>query len=243
LSHSKDKAGTVRGAVAVVGVGALGGAAALELAAAGVERILLVDGDRVEISNLHRQLLTSADDVGKPKTEVAARKLSELHPGVTIETCCGRLDAEGAARVLDGYDFVIDATDDPATKFLLNDWCVRAGVPLSYAGVVALGGQMMTIVPGESTCLRCLFPEAPDEADVPTCRQAGILGPLAGILGALQAREAVKALTGRGELLTDRLLTIDAETLATRIALLRRSPACPVCAPRAHVEKEGDRIS
>jgi molybdopterin/thiamine biosynthesis adenylyltransferase len=224
-----DKEAENRG-VLVVGVGGLGAAAALELASGGVRRIGLVDPDRVELSNLHRQLLHGPSDVGCAKTESAAAKLVTLHPEVTVDARPRRLDSDCADAILAGYDFVIDATDHPPTKFLLNDRCVKAGKPFVYAGVVGFTGQMMTVLPGETACLRCLFPQPPDETEVASCAGAGILGPLAALVGTLQGIEALKYLGGAGDLVADRLLTIDARTLRMREVALRRSPACPVCA-------------
>ena len=217
----------------VVGVGGLGAAAARELANRGIGRIGLVDGDRVELSNLHRQLLHGPGDVGRPKAEIASEALRALHPALEIEARTVRLDASNVETMIGGYDFVIDATDDVPTKFLLNDACVLAGKPFVYAGVAGTSGQLMTVLPGESACLRCLFPETPDEDEVGSCQAAGILGPLAALVGTFEAIEAVKYLSGDGELAADRLLTIDARSLRVREIPLRRSPGCPACAPRA----------
>jgi len=215
--------------VLIVGVGGLGAAAALELARQGALRIGLVDGDRVEASNLHRQLLHGPADLGRPKVEVAAEKLRKLRPSLEIETHAARLTAGDVGARIAAYGFVIDATDHAPTKFLLNDACVRAGKPFVYAGVVGLRGQLLTVLPRESACLRCLFPEAPAEDETASCQDAGILGPLVGLVGALEAREAVKCLTGAGTPASDRLLTIDAASLRIREVPLRRSLACPLC--------------
>jgi molybdopterin-synthase adenylyltransferase len=217
----------------VVGVGGLGAAAAIELVLNGIDRIGLVDGDRVELSNLHRQLLHGAADIGRPKAEVAAQKLAAIRPSLRVEVHAERLGAANADEILGAYDFVVDATDDILTKFLLNDTCVRGELPLVHAGVVGLRGQLMTILPHKSACLRCLFPEPPAEDESASCQQAGILGPLAGMVGALEGREAVKYLSGSGNLAADRLITIDARTLRMRDVPLRRSPHCPICGLRA----------
>jgi molybdopterin-synthase adenylyltransferase len=221
--------------VAVVGVGGLGAAAAIELVVNRIDRIGLVDGDRVELSNLHRQLLHGAADIGRPKAEVAAQKLTAIRPSLRIDVHAERLSTANAEEILGAYDFVIDATDDVPTKFLLNDVCVRGDTPLVHAGVVGLRGQLMTILPRRTACLRCLFPEPPAEDEGASCQQAGILGPLAGMVGALEGREAVKYLSGAGDLAADRLITIDARTLRIRSVPLRRSPHCPVCGPRATI--------
>jgi len=213
----------------VVGVGGLGVAAAVELASGGVERIGLVDGDRVELSNLHRQLLHGAADIGRPKAVVAAEKLVALRPALHVEPHVERITAANATALLGGYDFVIDATDDTLAKFLLNDVCVRSGKPLVYAGVVGLRGQLLTILPHRTACLRCLFPEPPSDDEVTTCQQAGILGPLAALIGALEAREAVSYLTGASLGAAGRLLTIDAATLRVRAVAVPRADGCPLC--------------
>lgn len=222
--------------MAVVGVGGLGIAASLELASAGFERIGLVDGDRVEISNLHRQLLHGPADIGRPKAEAAAVKLASLSSRMAIDVHARRLEAANAEEILQPYDFVIDATDNAATKFLLNDVCVLGGKPLVHAGVVGLYGQLMTILPRETACLRCLFPEPPAEDEVASCQQAGILGCLAAAIGALEAREAVKYFSGEGLLAADRLITIDARCFRVREVPVRRSASCPLCGPRPTIE-------
>jgi molybdopterin-synthase adenylyltransferase len=190
----------------------------------------------VELSNLHRQLLHGAADIGRPKAEVAAQKLATIRPSLQIDLHVERLTAANAEEILQGYDFVIDATDDAPAKFLLNDACVLDAKPLVHAGVVGLRGQLMTILPRQSACLRCLFPELPTTDEITSCQQAGILGPLAGMIGALEGREAVKYLSGAGDLAADRLITIDARTLRMREVPLRRSPRCPTCGPRATIE-------
>jgi molybdopterin/thiamine biosynthesis adenylyltransferase len=215
--------------VLVVGVGGLGAGAAPELASRGIGRIGLVDGDRVELSNLHRQLLHGSRDIGRAKAETASATLRSRYPTLAVEARPERLDAENVQTTIAGYDFVIDATDDAPTKFLLNDACVLAGKPFVYAGVVGMNGQLMTILPGETACLRCLFPETPDADEVASCEAAGILGPLAALVGALEAIEAVKYLSGSGELAANRLLTIDARSLQVREIPLRRSAGCPAC--------------
>jgi molybdopterin/thiamine biosynthesis adenylyltransferase len=220
--------------VLVVGVGALGCPAARTLAAGGVGTLVLVDPDRVELSNLHRQPLYGSEAIGRCKVESAAETLRQEFPGLRVEAHARRLDAGNLPAFFAAADFVIDCTDGAVTKFLINDGAVRAGTPFSHAGVLGLIGQTMTVRPGVSACLRCLFPESPAEADTVSCRDAGIIGAVAGIVGTLQAGEALKHLTGVGEPLTDRLLTIDARTGRWRLVRLARNPRCPICAaPRA----------
>lgn len=213
----------------VVGVGALGCPAARTLAAAGVGTLVLVDPDRVELSNLHRQPLYRADAIGRLKVESAADALRAAFPGVRLETHACRLDAGNLPGFFAAADFVVDATDGAETKFLINDGAVRCGTPFSHAGILGFLGQTMTVLPGRSACLRCLFPEPPSADETVSCRDAGVVGALAGVVGAIQAGEAIKHLTGRGEPLANRLLTIDALSGAWRRIALTRSSRCPVC--------------
>lgn len=218
-----------RASVLIVGVGALGCAAAEALAAAGVGRLGLVDPDTVERSNLHRQLLHRTADVGRPKVESAAEKLAARYETVTLAPVMVRLDDSNADVLLSGHDCVVDATDGVATKFVVNDAAVRCGRPLVHGGIVRFLGQLMTILPGRSACYRCLFGAPPEASDVPSCQEAGVLGSLAGTIGLLQAAEAIRYLTGIGTLLTDRLLTYDALAGRWRQVRLRRNPACSAC--------------
>jgi adenylyltransferase/sulfurtransferase len=225
-----EKNGRVRnGKVLVVGVGGLGCPAALTLAQAGVGTIGLIDPDVVDLSNLQRQILHATPDIGRPKVDSAREKLLRINPTLAVVTYHQRLSADNLRSIFRGYDFVIDGTDGVATKFLVNDGAVLLGKPFSYAGIVQFHGQVLTVWPGRSTCLRCLFPEIPSADDVPTCQESGIIGSLAGSIGILQATEALKYLTGEGELLTDRLLTYDALTLRWREVRVRRSRHCPLC--------------
>ena len=218
-----------RASVLIVGVGALGCAAAEALAAAGVGRLGLVDPDTVERSNLHRQLLHRTADVGRPKVESAAEKLAARYETVALAPVMVRLDDSNADVLLSGHDCVVDATDGVATKFVVNDAAVRCGRPLVHGGIVRFLGQLMTILPGRSACYRCLFGAPPEASDVPSCQEAGVLGSLAGTIGLLQAAEAIRYLTGIGTLLTDRLLTYDALAGRWRQVRLRRNPACTAC--------------
>ncbi len=219
--------------VLVVGVGALGCPAALHLAAAGVGTLVLIDPDRVELSNLHRQILHRTGAVGMSKVASATARLRERFPTVRIEPHDGTLSEGNLPELFGAADFVIDATDGVAAKFLINDGAVRCGRPFSHAGVLGFVGQTMTILPGRTTCYRCLFPAPPPPGDVPSCQEAGVVGGIAGVIGSLQAGEAIKYLTGHGELLTDRLLTYDALSGRWRRVRLARNPRCPVCAPPA----------
>ncbi|MBI3797831.1 MAG: HesA/MoeB/ThiF family protein [Deltaproteobacteria bacterium] len=217
------------GKVLIVGVGGLGSPAALALALAGVGTIGLIDPDAVELSNLQRQIVHQTADLGRPKVVSAREKLLRLNSAVEVITHHERLQAENLPRLFHPYDFVIDATDGVATKFLINDGAVLLGKPFSYAGIVQFSGQTLTVLPRQTTCLRCLFPDIPSADDVPTCQEAGIIGSLAGSLGMVQAAEAVKYLSGDGELLTDRLLTYEALAPRWRAVTVKRNPRCPLC--------------
>ncbi|HJY81131.1 MAG TPA: HesA/MoeB/ThiF family protein [Candidatus Binatia bacterium] len=217
------------GKVLVVGVGGLGSPAALALTLAGVRTIGLIDPDVVELSNLQRQILHQTLDLGRPKVVSAQEKLLRLNPAATVIAHHERLQAENLPRLFRAYDFILDATDGVATKFLINDGAVLLGKPFSYGGIVQFTGQTLTVLPRQTTCLRCLFPEIPSADDIPTCQEAGIIGSLAGSLGLIQATEAVKYLDGDRELLTNRLLTYDALALRWRAVTVKQNPRCPLC--------------
>lgn len=230
--RTNNEAGSARvreGKVLVVGVGGLGSPAAFALALAGVGTLGLVDADRVELSNLQRQILHFTPDIGKPKVDSAKEKIQKLNPSITVVTYNERLHAGNLADIFASYDFIIDGTDGVATKFLINDGAVLLNKPLAHAGIVQFHGQALTVLPHRTTCLRCLFPVPPHPDENPTCQEAGVLGSLAGSLGGVQAAEAVKYLSGAGELLTDRLLTYDALALRWREVRVRPSPHCPLC--------------
>jgi len=222
-------------AILIIGAGGLGCPAALALVRSGFRRLILCDGDVVEPSNLHRQILLLPGDLGRNKAETAARRLREIDPAAIIDVHRERLTAETARSLLSKCDFVIDATDSAPSKFLVNDACVLFGKPFAHAGVVGFEGQLLTVLPGESACLRCIFPEPPAPGEVASCTEAGILGPLAGIAGALQAEEALRLLRGETPRFVDRLFTIDLVTPRFRPVAVRRSPDCPVCGPSATI--------
>ncbi|MDR1039815.1 MAG: HesA/MoeB/ThiF family protein [Deltaproteobacteria bacterium] len=217
------------GSVLVVGAGGLGSPAALYLAAAGVGVLGVADGDAVDLSNLQRQIAHSAADVGRPKALSAKEAISALNPEIEVRAFEGRLTAANVMEAIAGYDFVLDGTDNFAAKFLINDACVIASKPFSHAGIIRWRGQLMTWVPGKGPCYRCVFKAPPPPSAVPTCREAGVVGALAGVIGCLQAMEAIKFLTGAGELLTGRLLTYDALANDFRKVSLPPRPSCPVC--------------
>ena len=187
---------TAEPGILIVGVGGLGVPAAMAAVRAGVRRLGLIDPDPVELSNLHRQVIYTVSDIGSPKVTTAQRRLRVTHPEVQIETHHCELDSSNARSLIESYDFTIDATDNPLTKFLINDVCVALKRPFAYGGVLGMTGQAMTILPGRSACLRCLFEEPPEENELASCRDAGIIGPIAGAIGEAQAAEASRYLGG-----------------------------------------------
>ncbi len=217
------------GKVLIIGMGGLGSPAALYLAAAGVGTIGIADADRVELSNLQRQVIHFTSDLDRPKVESAAEKMRAINPDITVKTYCEYIQAANIGPIIADYDFVIDAADNFATKFLINDACVMAGKPFSHGGILRFHGQTMTFLPGQSACYRCIFPVAPPRGSTPSCSQAGVLGVVAGILGTIQAAEALKFITKTGTLLADALLTFDARTMLFRKVEIRRNAQCPVC--------------
>jgi adenylyltransferase/sulfurtransferase len=217
-----------RGAV-IVGVGGLGAPAAAALAAARVARLGLIDADVVERSNLPRQPLYGEGDVGAAKVEVAAQRLRAHHPALAVVAQRERVEPESAQRLLAGYDVILDGTDSLLSKALLNDAALTLGIPLVHAGAVGLDGQLLTILPQRSACLRCLFPELPDDDALPTCQQAGVLGPVVGAIGLAAASEALRLLRGEPPELADRLAILDGTRLRWRTVELRANPRCPSC--------------
>jgi molybdopterin/thiamine biosynthesis adenylyltransferase len=216
--------------VLIVGAGALGSPVAAYLAGAGVGRLGLVDDDDVELSNLHRQHLHFTPDLGVPKAESAAAKLRFLNPGVLVEAYRVRLDETSAPGLVAGHDLVVDCSDSFATRYAVNAACCAAGVALVEGGVLGTSGLVMAIRPGESACYRCAFAEPPPPGSAPSCAEAGVLGPAAGVIGSLQALEALKLLTGFQPPALNSFLQVDlADPALLRVAVARR-PDCPDCA-------------
>ena len=213
--------------ILIVGVGGLGVPALWSLARAGARRLTIVDPDPVELSNLARQVIYRTADIGTPKVEAAARWLGEHFPDVRVEHHAIALDASNAADLIDAHDFVIDATDSPVAKFLINDTCISARTPFVYGGVVGMIGQAMTVIPTESACIRCVFETVPDEDEIQSCRDAGIVGPVAGAIGEMQAGEAMRASRAQLFLLSGKILTYDASGQSrVRIRGVRPRPGC-----------------
>jgi adenylyltransferase/sulfurtransferase len=218
--------------VLLVGAGGLGSPAALYLAAAGVGTLGVVDDDVVDISNLQRQVLHGTASLGVPKTGSAAVRLHDLNPHVTVIEHRERLTAVNACEMLSGYDVVLDGSDNFPTRYLVNDACVLTGVPLVYGSIYRFEGQLSIFAAPDGPCYRCLFAEPPAPELVPNCADAGVLGVLPGVVGTLQALEAIKWITGMGTSMVGRLLLFDALALGFREIGVRRDPACAVCGER-----------
>jgi len=213
--------------VLVIGAGALGAPVALYLAGAGVGRIGILDDDAVELSNLHRQLLHFTPDVGVAKAESAAAKLRYLNPDIVVEPYQVHADAQNAAALVEGQDLVVDCSDSFATRYAVNAACCAGRVPLVEAGVLGMSGLVMSIKPGRTACYRCAFPVEP--LDAPRCADAGVLGPAAGVIGSLQALEALKLLTGVAPPIADGFLQIDLATAEFLRVHASRRADCPDC--------------
>ena len=212
--------------VLIIGAGGLGAPAALYLAAAGVGTIGIVDADEVDLSNLQRQVIHTTNDVGKAKVKSAAETMEAINPDVTVKTYRTFVDSSNIMDLIKDYDFIIDGTDNFPAKFLINDACVMAEKPFSHAGIIRFKGQLMTYVPGEGPCYRCVFKNPPPKDAVPTCKQAGVIGAMGGVIGSLQAMEAIKYIIGKGDLLTGKLLTYDALKMEFHTIKLPKDDHC-----------------
>jgi adenylyltransferase/sulfurtransferase len=217
--------------VLVVGAGGLGSPVALYLAAAGIGTLGLAEFDVVDETNLHRQILFETGDVGRPKLEAAVGRLKATNPHVRIEPLGGRFDAGNALDRVAGYDLVVDGTDNFPTRYLVNDACVRVGRPLVWGSVFRFEGQVSLFATPDGPCYRCLFPEPPPPGLVPSCAEAGVFGALPGVIGSLQAAQAIQWIAGVGEPLVGRLLLFDSLAATFREVRLPRDPQCPRCAP------------
>ena len=225
--------------VLIVGAGGLGSPAALYLAASGVGRIGLVDFDRVDLSNLHRQVLYTDVDVGRPKVEVAAERLRAANPHVEIETHDSPFGPENGLELVSRYDLVLDGTDAFAARYLVNDACVLAGTPNVFGSVTSFEGQV-TVVSNNGPCYRCVFPQPPPAGLVPSCAEAGVLGVVPGLIGILQATEALKLLLNIGDPLKGRLLLADLLSMRFREIEIEKDPACPVCGEKPSIRSLAD---
>ncbi len=239
--------------VLLLGAGGLGSPAAMYLAAAGVGTLGIVDADVVDASNLQRQIIHATSRVGTPKVESAAKTISELNPDVKVVAHQERMTSANVERLFEAYDVVVDGTDNFPTRYLVNDASVFMGKPVVHGSIFRFDGQVTTFIPQKaaaklglaepSPCYRCLYPEPPPPHLAPSCQEAGVLGILCGIVGTLQATEAIKILLGRGTTLAGRLVTYDSLKMKFRELKLRRAPDCPVCGPKptitSYIDYEG----
>lgn len=226
--------------VLIVGMGGLGSPVALYLTAAGVGRIGIVDSDQVDRSNLQRQVIHFTEDLGSGKLDSAYRKMVAMNPDIEVATYPLRLNASNALEILQHYDVIVDGTDNFPTRYLLNDACVFLKKPLVHAGVIRYEGQISIFDSTQGPCYRCIFPEPPPAGVIPTCREAGILGVIPGILGLLQANETLKLLLGIGKPLRSQLLLVDALSMDFRKVNIRRNPDCAICGERPTITQLED---
>lgn len=230
----------IKGKVVIIGVGGLGAPVAFYLAAAGVGTIGLVDSDIVDLTNLQRQIIHFTPDIDALKVESAKNKIKALNPRVQVKLHHERATASSIQNILEGYDFVVDATDSFASKYLINDACIFTNKPYSHAGILGFSGQTMTVIPGKTACLRCVLPKTPPPDAAPTCAQAGVLGSVAGMMGTIQATETLKYLSGAGELLSNRLLCFDAADMSFRRINLKMNKQCPICGNKPSITELKD---
>ncbi len=223
----------------IIGAGGLGSPVAIYLASAGVGTIGIADSDNVELSNLQRQVIHFTSDINRSKVDSAQDKISQMNPDVHVSTCCERISAQNIEELIVDYDFIIDCTDNFPAKFLINDACVLNQKPFSHAGVLKFQGQTFTYVPGNA-CYRCLFGEPPPEGDVPSTSEQGVVGITPGIVGTIQAAEALRYVLGVGDLLINRVLTIDGLTMDFRILKIKQDKNCPICGEQPSITKLRD---
>ncbi len=215
--------------VLVVGAGGLGSPILLDLAAAGIGTIGVVDGDTVSLSNLNRQVLYATADIGQPKALAARERLLALNPEIRVEVYPARLEADNAYALFSAYDLIVDATDNYSTRYLISDAAVLFDKPLFVGAVSSLHGMAFTVIPRKTACFRCLYPEAPTSAMVREERARGILGTTAGIIGSIVAQNVIKYIVGHGDWLTGKVLLMDGEDNRFELVPIERDHACPVC--------------
>jgi sulfur-carrier protein adenylyltransferase/sulfurtransferase len=215
--------------VLLVGAGGLGSPAAMYLAAAGVGTLGLVDFDAVDITNLQRQIIHGTSDIGRPKLDSASDRIRDINPNVHVEQYDTALTSENALGIARDYDVIVDGTDNFPTRYLVNDTCVLLGIPNAFGSVLRFEGQASVFATDDGPCYRCLFREPPPPGLIPNCADAGVLGVLPGLIGTIQATEAIKLVLGKGDPLIGRLLLVDALSMQFRTIQLRRDPLCPAC--------------
>lgn len=225
--------------VLIVGAGGLGSPAAMYLAGAGIGTVGIMDADVVSLSNLNRQIIHSTENIGMNKAKSAESFIKKLNDRISVKTYPYFLTMENAEQIISEYDFIIDAVDNFETKFLINDICVLSGKPFCHAGVVGFEGQVMTYVPNDKPCYRCIFEDIPENENIPNCNQAGIIGAVAGIIGSIQALEAIKYILNIGELLTGKMFIIDGLSMKTHIAKFpAKNKKCKVCGENPVIPEE-----
>ncbi len=224
-------------AVLLIGAGGLGSPIGLYLAAAGVGRLGLVDFDVVDFSNLQRQVLHGTPDVGRPKLQSAQERLQAINPEVQLDLYETRLSSANAFEIFKPYDIVIDGTDNFPTRYLTNDACVLRGKPNVYGSIFRFDGQASVFYPPQGPCYRCIYPEPPPPGEVPSCAEGGVLGILPGLIGCIQATEAVKLILGKGSPLIGRLLLYDALQMSFQQFKVRRNPRCPICGDQPTIKQ------
>ncbi|HKB79982.1 MAG TPA: molybdopterin-synthase adenylyltransferase MoeB [Thermoanaerobaculia bacterium] len=224
-------------AVLVIGAGGLGSPVSMYLAAAGVGRIGLADFDKVDRTNLHRQILFGESNVGEPKLDAARRRLHDMNPEITIETHAAAVTSENALSMFAAYDVIVDGTDNFPTRYLVNDACVLSGKPNVFGSIFRFDGQASVFWAKRGPCYRCLYPEPPPPGLVPSCAEGGVLGVLPGVIGTIQATETIKLITGAGEPLLGRLLMFDALAMGFRELQLRKDPQCAICGERPTIHE------
>lgn len=215
--------------VLLIGAGGLGSPIAVYLAAAGVGTLGIIDDDVVDLSNLQRQILHGTSDIGIPKTKSAAETITEMNPDVKVIPINERINSENAFQILEQYDLIIDGCDNFPTRYLINDACVMLGKPIVHGSIFQFDGQVTVLYPGKGPCYRCVFPEPPPAGLAPSCQEAGVFGVLPGIIGTIQAVEAIKILLDIGDSLIGTLLLFDALTMTFNRMKLRQDQNCPMC--------------
>ncbi len=223
--------------ILLIGAGGLGSPLAPSLSAAGVGELTLVDFDRVDESNLQRQVIHFTSDVGKLKVESAKEKIKEINPYCKVNTIVARMTSDNAMDIVRGHDIVIDGTDNFPTRYLMNDACILSGKPNIYGSIFRFEGQAIVFNPGKGPCYRCLYPEPPPPGAVPSCAEGGVLGILPGIIGLVQATEAIKIILGKGSLLIGRLMLFNAMEMKFREVKIRQNPECPICGTNRTIHK------
>lgn len=236
----RGQAALLAAKVLIIGAGGLGSPAAMYLTAAGVGTIGIADPDKVDLTNLQRQIIHHTGNIGDEKTASAREKLLAINPQVTVQTYPQPAKAENIRAMIAGYDFVIDATDNFPAKFLINDACFFEGKPFSHAGVLRFEGQTMTVLPGQTACYRCVFGFPPGQ-DSPATGLAGVLATVPGVIGTIQATEAIKCILQIADLLTNQLLIYNALTMDFRKIQIKRNPDCPLCGGKPRITELKDQ--